>query len=107
MNHETATEIFDAIRTGEVELKNGLILCAVRYARIRTDWHLAVPDERRVLDSARTAAHNALIDAANILSRAMLKAGEDATWRGMLGDDRQEIGDWACHVHAHFGILAR
>jgi hypothetical protein len=31
----------------------------------------------------------------------------DTTWRKQLGNDRQEIGDWACHVHAHLGIQAR
>lgn len=59
------------------------------------------------MNSARTAAHNALIDAANILSRAMVKAGEDATWRRRVGNDRQEIGDWVCHIHAQLGIEAR
>ena len=47
------------------------------------------------MDGTRTAAHNALIDALNILSRAMIKAGEDTTWRKQLGNDRQEIGDLA------------
>lgn len=107
MNPAIATETFNAIKTEEAELKQTLILCAVRYARVRTDWRLAIPDERRVMDSARIAAHNALIDAANILSRAMVNAGENATWRRKLGDDRKTIGDWACHVHADLGILAR
>ena len=107
MNQKTASDILENVRTKETELKNGLILCAVRYARLRTDWRLANPDERRTMETARTAAHNALIDSANILSRAMVKIGEDATWRQKLGDDRKEIGDWACHVHALLGIEAR
>lgn len=107
MNPEIAAEIFDAIKTEDHELKQSLILCAVRYARVRTDWRLAIPDERRAMDAGRIVAHNALFDAANILSRAMLKSGEDVTWRRKLGDDRKEIGDWACHVHARLGILAR
>jgi hypothetical protein len=37
----------------------------------------------------------------------MVKAGDDATWRKLIGDDRQEIGDWACHVHTYLGIQAR
>lgn len=107
MNQKAAIEILENIRTSEAELKQSLILCAVRYARLRTDWRLANPEDRRAMDSARTAAHNALIDAANILSRATVKAGEDAAWRRKLGDDRKEIGDWACHVHALLGIEAR
>lgn len=56
--------------------------------------------------SRHEAAHNALIDSTNILSRVMVKIGEDAAWRQKLGDDRKEIGDWACHVHALLGIEA-
>lgn len=107
MNHETAVEILGAINTENLELKHELIALSVRYARLRADWYLANPDERLVLDTARTAAHNALIDATNILARAMVKAGEDASWRRRLGEDRKGIGDWACYAHAHFGILAR
>lgn len=108
MNQHAAVKILKSIKTAETELKQDLIHCAVRYARLRTDWQLvANPDDRHAMDSARTAAHNALIDAANILSRAMVKTGEDATWRRELGDDRKEIGDWACLVHAHFGLQAR
>ena len=107
MNHETAIGILDRIQPRETELHHDILLCAVRYARLRTDWRLADPDERRTMDGTRTAAHNTLIDALNILSRAMIKAGEDTTWRKHLGNDRQEIGDWTCHVHAHLGIQAK
>lgn len=107
MNHEVAIVVCESIQTSQTQLRHDLILCAVRYARLRTDWRLAPLQELRAMNSARTAAHNALIDAANILSRAMVKAGEDATWRQQLGDDRKEIGDWACHVHAHLGIEVR
>jgi hypothetical protein len=107
MNQKAVIEILENIRTNEAELKHSLILCAVRYARLRTDWRLANPEDRRAMDSARTAAHNALIDAANILSRVMVKAGEDSTWRHRLGDDRKELGDWACNVHAQLGIEER
>ena len=107
MKHEAATQIFDDIHTAELQWKRDLILCAVRNARLRTDWRMAALNDRRAMNSARTAAHNALIDAANILSRAMVKARESVKWRQTLGDDRKAIGDWACHVHAHLGILAR
>ena len=106
MNHEVAIRILDSIKTSERELKHHLILGAVRYARLRTDWLLATPEERRAMAAARTAAHNALVDA-NILSPAMVKAGEDATWHRELRDDRKEIGDWWCHIHARLEIEAR
>jgi len=107
MKYDTAIAILATIRTRETELHRDMLLCAVRYARLRTDWRLADPDERRTLDPTRTAAHNAFIDTVNILTRAMHKAGENTDWREEVGTDRQEIGDWACHVHAHLGIQAR
>ena len=107
MKHEMAIQVLNHITTREEELKHNLLLSAVRYARLRTDWRLAAVQDRRAMDAARTAAHNTLIDALNILSRAMVKAGEDTTWRKEVSDDRQEIGDWACHIHAHLGIQAR
>ena len=107
MNHEAATQILDDIHTAELQLKRDLILCAVRHSRLRTDWRLADLAERKAMDAARTSAHNALIDAANILSMAMISAQENPSWRRKLGDDRKDIGDWACHVHARLGILAR
>ena len=107
MNHEAAIAILEKVQTKELRLRHDVILCAVRYARLRADWRLAPLNERRVMDAGRTAAHNALIGAINVLSGAMVKAGENTTWRKDLGDDRQEIGDWACHVHAHLGIEAR
>jgi hypothetical protein len=79
----------------------------VRYARIRTDWRLSDPETRRSMDATRTAAHNALIDACNILSRNMAQHGESIAWRKRLGDDRKVIGDFACHLHCLLGLEAR
>ena len=107
MKHEAAIAILEKVQTKELRLRHDVILCAVRYASLRADWRLAPLNERRVMDAGRTAAHNALIGAINSLSGAMVKAGENTTWRKDLGDDRQEIGDWACHVHSHLGIEAR
>ena len=67
MNHEVAIRILESITTSEGELKHHLILGAVRYARLRTDWQLATPEERCAMDPARTAVHNALVDAAKHL----------------------------------------
>jgi hypothetical protein len=37
----------------------------------------------------------------------MAKAGLDNEWRRLLGDDRKVIGDFACFLVAHLGVLAR
>lgn len=108
MHIETARMIYDAIKsTRMTELRDDLIQDAVRYARLRVDWQLATGDERKQIDEVRTRAHDAFISSCNILSRAMLKNGEDVSWREQLGPDRKEIGDWACWMHAFMGISAR
>jgi hypothetical protein len=107
VKHETAIEIFDAISTSELELKQELLHFVIRYARIRTDWYMADRGKRQETDRGRTITHNGLLDAVNALAGAMVKKGENTEWRQRMGDDRKEIGDWACHVHAHLGVLAR
>lgn len=94
-------------RTVCTEQFNELIDVVTRYARIRVDWARMDLEERHALDSARTAAHEVLIDACNILSRGMAKAGEDNQWRAALGTDRQIIGDVACYMHCLMGLAAR
>jgi len=37
----------------------------------------------------------------------MGKAGEDNSWRMKLGDDRKDLGDFACYLHCLLGILSR
>jgi hypothetical protein len=88
-------------------LSDKLIKSAIRYARIRVDWHLMSTAERIVLDEERTIAHDAFINACNILSRNMALKGEDNSWRSKIGDDRKSIGDFACLLHAVMGIKAR
>ena len=88
-------------------LMDDLVKAGVRYARLRVDWLLTPPEEWNELNQERTRAHNTFIDACNILSRAMQKAGEDNTWRARIGEDRKAIGDFACHLHCLLGIMAR
>ena len=108
MNYETANKIYRQIaKSNLTDLKEDLFASAIRYARIRVDWHMAEIDKRREMDNNRTSSHNAFIDNCNILSRNMAKAGEDNSWRQLLGDDRKEIGDFACHLHSILGINAR
>ena len=109
MSPEHASQYLLSLRgqTGSDDLLQDVIEAAVRYARLRVDWVLLDREGRAALDPTRTAAHNTLIDACNILSRGMLRAGEDATWREALGNDRKVIGDMACHLHCALGVAAR
>ena len=105
---EKAINIYEKMKTRELAgFKDDLIRAAIRYARIRTDWKTMPLDERKGKDSERTFAHNAFIDACNILSQNMVKTGEDTSWRQMMSDNRKEIGDFACFLHCILGIEAR
>jgi len=110
---ETATAIYRSLESITVqdsdliELKRDLFDNAVRYAQMRADWALANSDARMQMDDARKAAHNALIDSCNILSRSMASKQLDVSWRKDLGTDRKDIGDFACYLHAMLGIAAR
>ena len=110
--HEAESVFGDVVKAtaGDEALRplyREFLLLAVRYARARTDWRLALVDERRAMDAERSTSHNALIDASNILSRACGRAGRPNDWRRKLGEDRKDIGDFACHVHAILGVEAR
>lgn len=113
MTHERAAQIFvtinDCTKDDDVllGLKRELWLLALRYARLRADWRMVARDERVAMDAARRRAHDALIDQCNILSLAAGRAGRDNHWRAALGEDRKEIGDFACHVHCILGVEAR
>ncbi len=37
----------------------------------------------------------------------MIKSNEDANWRMELGNDRKEIGDFACYVQCFLGLTSR
>lgn len=108
MDFQTAVQIFDAINSSQLKnLKEDLISLAIDYARIRTDYYLLDQSERREKENSRTLAHNAFIDSCNILSRNMLKNGESAEWRVLLGEERKYIGDFACYIHLLLGLKVR
>jgi len=108
MTYEDAVAIWEASRqTSQIQLLDGLVRASIRYARIRTDYHLADLSAKAELDATRTSAHDALIDSCNALSRWLASHGEDPGWRRRLTNNRREIGDFACLLHAYFGILAR
>ena len=107
MEYSTALNIYNKIsETKQIEVFNDLVATAVEYARIRTDWYLSDKDRRIELNERRTAAHNTLIDSCNILSREMAKNGENISWRDTLGEERVDIGDFACYLHSILGVKA-
>lgn len=126
MDQPEAEDIYSALRSAAEEEPRlraqvaAVIDGAVRYARLRTDWALAptapadrdAAQTRAELDRRRTQAHDAFIDACNILSRQMQILEMPTEWRGRLGDHgttegRKRIGDFACFVHCFLGLAAR
>lgn len=108
----STTQEFDLIyqgieASGDDELKRELYRRAVNYATIRAEWYFLTPAERLESDPKRTAAHNAFIDACNILSRASYRDKKDNSWRAKLGDDRKVIGDFACYLVYEIGVRMR
>ncbi|HEY5125204.1 MAG TPA: hypothetical protein VIK14_15855 [Ignavibacteria bacterium] len=107
-NFELAEKIYsDFQSSSEKELVKDLIEYSVRYSQIRVEWQLANIEQRKELEDTRIRAHDAFIDSCNILSRAMEKAGEDNSWREKLGNDRKELGDFACYINYRLGLLSR
>lgn len=108
MDLQEARDVHERIEGSTYKaLARQLVEAAVRYAGRRVEWDLADPAARVALDPARTAAHDAFIDACNILSRAMAASGEDNSWRRAIGLERGEIGDFACLLHCVLGLRAR
>lgn len=108
MDLALAGQIYEEMRKTSLDfLVEELVDVAIGYARIRTDWAFAEPQDRPERDGARTAAHNRLIDACNIPSRNMAEKGEDIEWRDRLGYDRKVIGDFASWLHCVLGLAAR
>lgn len=108
MDYRRAEQVLEGIEATTLDkLKQGLMEAAVRYAHERALWQLAAPKERAERDIGRRAAHNAPIDACDILSRNMAKQGESVAWREALTDQRKEIGDFACFLRAILGVRAR
>ncbi len=107
MNYDTAVQVYEAMKNGDEHLHLQVLRTAIRYCNIRAEWQFMTIEQRLDADNGRTAAHNAFIDAVNALSRAMAKTEHGNKWRRLLTDDRQIIGDFACLLVAHLGILAR
>jgi hypothetical protein len=107
MNYDEAVKVFEAMKAGDEQFRLQVLHTAIRYTNTRVEWLFMTPAERLEVDRQRTVIHNAFIDAVNILSRSMGQAGQDNQWRRLLSEDRKVIGDFACFLVAHMGILAR
>lgn len=108
MDLARARPVFAAIEAARPsDLKSAIFAAANRYAGLRAEYTLASPASRADLEGSRTRAHDAFIDACNILSRDMASAGEDNSWRAVAGNDRRELGDLACFIQLFLGLKAR
>ena len=103
------TAMAESIEKCKVEDKmdfwNDFINKAAKYAYIRSQWETMTREEKMDQDDGRTAAHNSVITAVNVLSRIVDNEGN--SWREELGDSRKRIGDFACFVSYITGISNR
>jgi hypothetical protein len=108
MDIQEVETILKIIRTSRFkDFADTLIKSAIKYAHIRAEWCYLSQEEKNELEDERRIAHDALISNCDILARNMKNAGEDNSWRAVLGNDRKRIGDFACLVHAIYGIQAK
>ena len=108
LEYSLAAEIYEQINRSKLhDLKNDLVMAAVRYAGIRVHSLPLFASETSCSDADRTRAHDVFIDTCNILARNMEKIGENAGWRETLGDDRKTVGDLACYIYCFLGLAAR
>jgi hypothetical protein len=108
LDYPTAVSLYSQIQAAKsTDSYQDLLESAIRYAALRVQWLQTEGDVRADVDIRRTRAHNAFIDQCNILARMMAAGGEDASWRDTLGQDRKDIGDFACYIHCFLGLAAR
>lgn len=85
-------------------LYQGLLAAAVKYSESRAYWPLWDWGQKLAEDSVRTSRHDRVIDCFNILARYLRNQGKQASWRDVLGDEkenpycRKRIGDFACYL---------
>jgi hypothetical protein len=108
VNWETATKIaYEIGKSRLAEKRMELFRKAAEYAQVRVEWQLSTLEERLGMDNRRKAAHDAFIEACEGMSRNMREEGEETSWKTELGDDRKEIGDFACYINLILGLVAR
>ena len=108
MDWEKTTKLaYEIGKSKRSEERLNLFRKAVEYSRMRVDWQLSAPEEQVHMGEKRRTIHNEFIEACDSMSKNMQQEGEDASWRADLGDDRKEIGDFACYVNLILGLVAR
>jgi hypothetical protein len=108
MDWEKATRIaYEIGKSRLAEKRMELFRKAAEYAHVRVEWQLLPLEERMRMDERRRAVHDAFIEACDGMSRNMQEEGEETSWKTDLGDDRKEIGDFACYIHLILGLVAR
>ena len=108
MTYYTSNDVIETIQESKQRPQAiAVIQLAIEYARLRVDHLTAPPEKQATVSAHRSRVHNALIRACDELAEAMEVAHEDARWRETLGNDRKDIGDFACFVHCILGIAAR
>ena len=91
----------------KMEYWNDFLNKAAKYAYIRNRWETMTREEKIEEDDSRTAMHNSLITAINVLSRIVGNEGVENAWREELGENRKRIGDFGCFVSYITGISNR
>lgn len=79
-------------------LRLNLVRAAVVYVRHRALWRVGRLAIQPGSGATRGAAHDELIEAVNVLARAVAARGRDGGWRRRVGVDRVEIGDFASYL---------
>ena len=108
MTYQRASDIFETLtETKQRQQMGEMTQLAIEYARLRVDHLIAAPDKQTQLGHQRSKVHNALITACDALAQAMEANHEDTLWREAIGQDRRDVGDFACYVHCKLGIESR
>lgn len=113
LSFDVANQIYELILSVEQEdielskLLEELIKRAVDYAGIRSRWLSMSTNEVVRMNTTRTQYHDAFIASVDAVSSYMLKKGYGENWRGLLGEDRKCIGDFACFICYIQSINAR
>ena len=112
LSFETAQEMYTAMAKGielgdELMASAGIMMfrAAARYAKIRAEWFTYPLQERAVMDDERTSAHDHFISSLNTIANMQGETGRQ--WRERLGNDRKEVGDFACYITLFRGLEAR
>ena len=86
---------------------NRLIPKAVEYSDYRSRWLGMSTIEQNNIERDRACNHDIFVDTKNDLGKYMLDHNMDITWTILLGEDRKNIGDFACYLSYVQGIKAR